>query len=416
MFFMSSNRCPECKLGHFDLCSAGNWGGTQLGKYGGIDNPALMYRKAPCPAPLQQRMGCPVTGGGGGPPPPSPPSPPPPPPPPPASLCRDKNPRCPGYTRYCPVAKYKQYMSLNCKKSCKLCEQPSPPATQTPTVLMTSVPTEVPTVPHPPPATPDPTEVPTYAPTGIPEPDEPEIPGAIETAVPVTEAPTEVPSMTPTEVPTKPHPPPATPDPTERPTRVPTRTPTRYPSRAPVKPLPPPPGGAKLVMNSRGCASQLRMLCKTCSAKTCVAMAATQCTPRGGDGTVMWSPRYNRWWGCRCCRPKGSNRLHVNGNWQLWGPSGFTFPPMPPTVAPTRYKGSARRIQRSKGCARQLRMVCKHCSAQECVGKCAAYKGRGGDGTCMWSPRYNRWWGCRCCRPPYGRALHSNRNWELWGG
>jgi len=53
---MAANQCPECKTGHFDLCQAGNWGGTVLGKYGGIDNPALVYKKIPCPAVLTNRL------------------------------------------------------------------------------------------------------------------------------------------------------------------------------------------------------------------------------------------------------------------------------------------------------------------------------------------------------------------------
>jgi len=53
---MTANLCPECKTGHFDFCQAGNWGGTVLGKHGGIDNPALMYRKVACPKVLTDRL------------------------------------------------------------------------------------------------------------------------------------------------------------------------------------------------------------------------------------------------------------------------------------------------------------------------------------------------------------------------
>lgn len=53
---MNANQCPECKTGHFDLCEAGNWGGTFLGKFGGIDNPALMYREIPCPDILKNKL------------------------------------------------------------------------------------------------------------------------------------------------------------------------------------------------------------------------------------------------------------------------------------------------------------------------------------------------------------------------
>lgn len=59
LFVMANNLCPECKAGHFDFCNAGNWGGTVLGKHGGVDNPALMYREAPCPAVLKSKLGCP---------------------------------------------------------------------------------------------------------------------------------------------------------------------------------------------------------------------------------------------------------------------------------------------------------------------------------------------------------------------
>merc|ERR1719482_1802194 len=73
---MSANKCPECKTGHFDLCMDNNWGGTLLGRSGGIDNPALMYKKVPCPTVLAKRFGLRGV--------PSPtPTPRPPPPPPP---------------------------------------------------------------------------------------------------------------------------------------------------------------------------------------------------------------------------------------------------------------------------------------------------------------------------------------------
>lgn len=64
VYIIVDNLCPECKTGHFDFCNAGNWGGTLLGKFGGVDNPALMYRKASCPPALVQRLGCPASGPG----------------------------------------------------------------------------------------------------------------------------------------------------------------------------------------------------------------------------------------------------------------------------------------------------------------------------------------------------------------
>merc|ERR1712072_780437 len=57
-YIMVLNECPECKAGHFDFCQDGNWGGTVLGKDGGIDNPALMYEPVACPGPLKSRMQC----------------------------------------------------------------------------------------------------------------------------------------------------------------------------------------------------------------------------------------------------------------------------------------------------------------------------------------------------------------------
>merc|ERR1719321_2076938 len=53
---MAANECPECKEGHFDFCMDENWGGTVLGRHGGIDNPALMYREVPCPKVLTDRL------------------------------------------------------------------------------------------------------------------------------------------------------------------------------------------------------------------------------------------------------------------------------------------------------------------------------------------------------------------------
>lgn len=137
----------------------------------------------------------------------------------------------------------------------------------------------------------------------------------------------------------------------------------------------------------------------------------------------MWSPRYNRWWGCRCCRPANGRKLHVNGNWELWAGGSYTPPPPPPpTPSPTGFPTKAgakppRLVKDKYGCARQLGMICKTCTAAVCVqqadrnGRCAS-----GDGSVMWSPRYNKWWGCRCCAKPNGRALKPNGNWQLWGG
>merc|ERR1719313_1032432 len=58
---MSANECRECKKGHFDFCMANNRGGTLLGRSGGIDNPALMYKKISCPDVLLKRLGLPTS-------------------------------------------------------------------------------------------------------------------------------------------------------------------------------------------------------------------------------------------------------------------------------------------------------------------------------------------------------------------
>jgi hypothetical protein len=242
----------------------------------------------------------------------------------------------------------------------------------------------------------------------------------------VTDKPTAIPTMVPTEAPTAPHPPPATPDPTERPTGRPTRTPTNPPTRLPTKSAPTS-NVAKRLLRARGCARQYQNLCKTCTAQQCVAMAAQRCRKPNGDGTVMWSPRYNRWWGCRCCRPPAGQKLHVNGNWELWAGGDYVPPPPPPpTPSPTTWPSAPgakppRLLASSRGCWRQIMMVCKTCTAPQCVHMAQRNsRCQRGDGSVMWSPRYNKWWGCRCCqtRPNDGPSyrLHRNGNWQLWAG
>lgn len=138
----------------------------------------------------------------------------------------------------------------------------------------------------------------------------------------------------------------------------------------------------------------------------------------------MWSPRYNRWWGCRCCAKPAGRKLHVNGNWELWAGGSYTPPPPPPptpvpTVWPTALGAKPPHlVLNARGCARQLGMVCKKCTAQQCVGMASANsRCGGGDGSVMWSPRYNKWWGCRCCAKAQNTGqLHRNTNWQLWAG
>merc|ERR1719191_2116339 len=92
---MNANQCPECKTGHFDLCSAGNWGGTLLGRSGGPDNPALMYKEIPCPDVLAKRFGLKGVPSPTPVPTPSPPPPPSrPPPPPPFAPSPPPSPEC----------------------------------------------------------------------------------------------------------------------------------------------------------------------------------------------------------------------------------------------------------------------------------------------------------------------------------
>lgn len=166
------------------------------------------------------------------------------------------------------------------------------------------------------------------------------------------------------------------------------------------------------------------MVCKTCSAQQCLAMAATRCRKPSGDGTVMWSPRYNRWWGCRCCRPPNGRRLHRNNNWELWAGGDYTPPPPPPpTHSPTGWPTQAGHkapylVMNARSCYRQITMLCKTCKAAQCVRMAMANsRCQRGDGSVMWSPRYNRWWGCRCCqKSPSISDLRRNGNWQLWAG
>merc|ERR1711871_321941 len=250
------------------------------------------------------------------------------------------------------------------------------------------------------------------------------------------------------------------------------------------------------------------MGCKTCSAQQCVAYAARNSRCRHGDGSVMWSPRYNRWWGCRCCAAPNGRKLHVNGNWQLWvggsykstgrgalklqanpggykycskygrngytsqaslrackalckGCYGITYYSASARVSSWRrrcyvfksasacgrlvsyrdtkgYKAAtyvsagtlrsrarvrarrsssrrARLIQRGRSCNRQAAYLGKRFgSPQQCL--TAALRNRrclAGTRQIMWAPRYNRWWGCRCCLR--SQPARRNRNWSLYG-
>merc|ERR1719324_2170309 len=59
---MIVNEYDSGSFGNFHLCSEGNFGGTVLGRYGGIipqgSSGTLMYREGPCPFALLDRMAC----------------------------------------------------------------------------------------------------------------------------------------------------------------------------------------------------------------------------------------------------------------------------------------------------------------------------------------------------------------------
>ena len=72
---------------------------------------------------------------------------------------------------------------------------------------------------------------------------------------------------------------------------------------------------ARLLRNGVSCRSQGFTFRRMSSPTQC--LAAAQRNSRCRAKTIMWSQRYNRWWGCRCCSRSGWGRR--NRNWAVYG-------------------------------------------------------------------------------------------------
>jgi len=76
--------------------------------------------------------------------------------------------------------------------------------------------------------------------------------------------------------------------------------------------------GARLVFKGKGCKTQGRNLGTSFKTpEACLAKAKIDATCK--DGNVMWAPKYNYAWGCRCCAETGGTKDHKNPNWEIYG-------------------------------------------------------------------------------------------------